>query len=272
MRKNLYRFLLAQPWTPVYDDPPPPPPPAGDPPPPPKDPPAGKTFTQEEVNAIVAKEKAKHRQEVETRVTELENLKKSKSLTDQDRTQLQTQIDELKNTLLTKEQLAAKEQDRLRNQHKGELDSVTKERDDWKGRYTKATIERSILDSAVAEEGFNPDQFIAVLSPHTRLVEEIGADGNPTGNLVPKVKFQDKDKEGKPVALDLTTGEAVKRMKELPQFANFFKAAVNGGLGSGRTSATGNVDVASMTPEQYREYRKTAGLAPKPKPGAQRAG
>jgi len=67
--------------------------------------------------------------------------------------------------------------------------------------------------------------------------------------------------------------EAVKRMKELPEWANLFKSGVVSGIGS--SSATGGlipgqggkIDVRKLTPQQYREIRsknpELLGLAPK---------
>lgn len=219
-------------------------------------------FTQAQLNKILADEKRKHQKQVETQVRELENLKKAKGLTDKERETLATRIEELNNSVLTKEELSRKEQERLKNEHKLKLEEATRERDDWRNRYTHATITRTITDEAVAAEAYSPSQIVALLSGSTRLVEVLDADGNVVpGQHEVKIKMSDKDKEGKPTTLDLTVKEALKTMKErVEDFGNLFKSGVAGGLGDSKSRTAGReVDPSTMTPEQYRVYRKKRG-------------
>ncbi len=219
-------------------------------------------FSQKQLNKILADERRKTQKQVEGQVKELETLKKAKGLTDKEREGLALRIEELNNSVLTKEELARKEQERLKSEHKRQLDTAAQERDDWRNRYTHATITRTITDEAAAAEAYSPSQIVALLQGQTRLVEVLDADGNVVpGQHEVKIKMSDTDKEGKPTTLDLTVKEALKRMKErADDFGNLFKSGVAGGLGDSKSRTAGReVDPSKLTPAQYREHRKKRG-------------
>jgi hypothetical protein len=261
--------ILNVPFYAVFDDGDPPagdPPPAVDPPaggdppagdPPAGDPPANKSFTQDEVNAMMKKERQKFQEKTKTHITELEQLKKSKSLTEQERADLQKRIDGLSNELLTKEQLAAKDKKALQEQHHNQLSELSSERDLWQTRYQSAEIARSISDAASIEGAFNTEHIAAILQPKAELKENLDDQGQGLGTFSPKVKYPDLDQEGNPVVLELSVSEAVKRMKDTPErYGNLFKSTATGGLGmEGNTQPGGKVDVTKLTPEQYRKLR-----------------
>lgn len=224
---------------------------------------ANKTFTQEELNNILSKERRAYEDKTKQTITQLEELKKGKSLSDDDKNKLTKRIESLNDELLTKEQLATKERDKLRKSHEEEKTKIVTERDTWQQRYRTAEISRAISDAATKEDAFDSAQIAALLVPNASLVEELDNEGTVTGNYVPKVKFKDVDKDGKPVTLDLTIPEAVKRMKETPEkFGNLFKSTANGGLGMNPGVANKTQgDLKNMNPAQWREYRKKSGLA-----------
>ncbi len=221
-----------------------------------------KTFTQEQVNKMLAEHKRNLQKTVDTQVKELETLRKSKNLTEKEREQLTTQIQGLNDSLLTKEELSRKEHEKVKGEHKRAVDSLAAERDDWKNRYTQSTITRTILDEAVGAEAYSPNQIVALLQGQTRLVEVLDETGSVIpGQYMAKVKMADTDKEGKPTTLDLTIKEALKRMKDRSDdFGNLFKSGVAGGLGDSKNRATGkDVDPSKLGPAAYREYRKKRG-------------
>ena len=87
--------------------------------------------------------------------------------------------------------------------------------------------------------------------------EELDSEGKPTGKLIPKVKLQDKDKDGKPVTLELLVPEAIKRMKEMEQYFNLFKGEGTGGIGGmNRGSGKGQPDFVKLAKENPAEYRR----------------
>lgn len=221
-------------------------------------------YSQVQVNEMLAEDRRKHKAQVDKTVQELESVRKSKSLTDKDRETLQLKIDELQNSLLTKEELAIKEREKLEKNYKTELDTEKTEKESWKTRFTTGTINTVIVSEAVKAKAFDPDAIISILGPDTRLVQDTDSDGKPLEAFVPKVKFKDTDKDGKAVTLDLTVEQAIKRMKEIPKHGYLFENTATPGLG-GRSLAGGDhkVNIKDMTPAQYREHRKTLGLGPK---------
>ncbi len=228
-----------------------------------------KTLTQDQVNAILAEERRKNESKTAAHIKELETLKKSQSMSDKDRQQLQARNDEMANSLLTKEQLAQKEKERLESVHKQTVQQVTADRDLWQNRFHTSMIKTAIIGEASRAEAFDPEGLIAILGPDTRLVEELDSDGKPVDIFTPKVKFKDTDAEGRPVQLELTVQETVKRMKEIPRYGYLFKSTAAGGLGANPTPTTagGKPDTSKMSQAQWLEYRKKQGLG-RPKHGA----
>lgn len=225
--------------------------------------PAGQnqTFTQDQVNKILADDRRKHKAQVDKHVTELEQLKKSKSLSDQERTNLTTKIEELQNSVLTKEQRAAKEKEKLEKDLKTTTEQLTADRDGWKGLFHKTQIRQAITSEAATHKAFDSDALIAILGPQTRLVDVLDEAGQPTGEYIPKTKFKDKDKEGKDFVADLTVPEVVSRMKEIPKYGYLFETTAQAGVGANKANGRGGeVDPANMTTAQYREFRKKEGF------------
>lgn len=197
----------------------------------------GKTFTEDQVNKIVQQRLARQSEANAKTLEQLEQLKKIKTLSDEDRTNLQNQIDELNSALLTKEELAAKEKKKLEESLNSQVKIKEQEAQTWQNRFTDSTIVRSITDSAVSAEAYRPNQIVALLRPQTRLVEEMDGEGKPTGNFTPRVKFLGRDKDGKPVTLDLTIDETLKQMKEMTdEYGNLFKSGATSGLGGSNNS------------------------------------
>lgn len=264
------KYLTVYPWYCVYapGDPPIGDPPVGDPstddPPvgdPPLDQSGKKTFTQEDVNKIVTEDRKKLQAQVNKTVKELEDLKRSKTLSEKEKTGLQGRIDELQNSLLTKEQLAAKDREKLETTHKQTVQSLTTERDTWHNRFVKAQIEQAITSEANKHEAFDAADIIDKLWPSTRLAEDTDEDGKGTGIFFPKVKFNDLDQEGKSVTLDFTVEQAVKRMKEMPKFSHLFKSTAVGGIGENAGAGKGRKkEIKDMSTEEYMKYRKEQGF------------
>jgi hypothetical protein len=217
-----------------------------------------KLFTQEQVNSFLAEEKRKLKKQTEQQIAQLEELKQSKSLSDKEKADLQAKIEELTNLSLTKEQLAEKEKKKLTEEYSKTISNLNSELENWKNLFATSTIERAIMDEAIRNEAFNPAQIVALLKPATRLAEVTDNEGNPIpGQFVARIKFPDTDKEGKPITLDLTVQEALKRMKEQTEYyGNLFKSGLTGGIGGTNDRTTNNLDVSKMTHEEYLKFRK----------------
>ena len=218
---------------------------------------------QAHINKILADDRKKHADRTNKAITELEALKTRSSLTEKERVDLETRIDTMKGELLTKEELAAQARDKLINDHKAEREGLILERDDWKGKHTDSTISREITDASVAHDAYSPEQIVALLRPNTQLVEAVDDDGKPTGRLNPIVKFTDVGKDDKPVTLDLSPADAVKRMSEMDKYLNLFKDKGTGGLGErnrGKGGRAPDLATAARDPVAYRKGRKDGSI------------
>lgn len=218
-----------------------------------------KTFTQDQMNKILADDRRKNQAKQKELLTQLEQLQQTARLTDDERNNLNAQVEELRLQTTTAEERARTALDKQKKDYDVKVTTLTTERDEWRNRYTETAIGHEITNAAVTQEAFSPGQIAAMLRPNTRLTEELDGTGKPTGRLIPKVKFEASDKDGQPIVLDLTVPEAVKRMKETPDvFGNLFKSTAQGGLGTQAPTGQGKggkVDVSKLTPAQYREMR-----------------
>lgn len=218
-----------------------------------------KTFTQDEVNKMLANDRRKNEERTKKVISELETLKQSKNLTEAEQQALTKRIEELNDQMLTKEQLAKKDKEKLQKDYDSKLTGVTTERDTWKARFERALIINAIHKASEEHEAYDTSQMIglvqAQMSP--RVVQETDESGNPKDIFTPRVKLLDKDsKTGAEVTLDLTISEAVKRMKERPENFNLFKSTLNGGLGLGAGAGRSDSDAPPLNdPAAYRKWR-----------------
>lgn len=216
-------------------------------------------LSQKKVNDLLAAERKKADADKGKLIEQLESFKKAKGLSEQERLTLTSQIDDLKNSMLTKEELSAKERSKLETDYKKTL--TEKEQlaaRNW-GLYQNAIIDTQITQAASAADAYKAHQVLTVLKPLTTMVEDKDEDGKPKGSFTPRVKFPSM-KDGKAIELDLTVSEAVKQMKDSPEdYGNYFKSGVVGGLGG--SGGSGNVGGAAggkppTDPAKYREWRK----------------
>ena len=231
----------------------------GDPATPPATPPAtsppGKTFTQDEVNAIMAKEKRAAEAKRNELINELNTLKESSQLTAEEKANLEARIEQLSTEGQTKEQLAKRERDKLEKKYQSDLETKSKEAETWKTRYTAKQIERDLMDAASKAEALVPSQIVDMLRAKTRLVEELDGEGKPTGDYITTVDFVGEE-NGKPVKLSLSVSDALTRMKEMSDYGNLFKSSAAGGTGT--TSGAGNKKgkLNLRDPKVYAQWRK----------------
>lgn len=222
---------------------------------------ATKMFTQDEVNAFLAKEKRKTQETQKMLAEQLNEYKQTTELGTEERAELEQRIEDLQQQFMTGEERARQASEKVTKAHKDELSGLKLDRDSWQQRYTRSTIDVAITKAAVVNKAFEAEHILAILRPATKLTEQLDEAGKPTGSFEPRVDFQDLDKDDKPIALDLTVPEAVKRMTELPQHGNLFQGTKKGGLGGsgGTAGKTGKIDlikIAREDPAQYRKLRK----------------
>jgi hypothetical protein len=272
-----FLFYLSQPALICFDDQdatptsdPPSDPPPNDPPQPPK------TFTQEDLNKFLAEDRrkteAKYKAELSKAEKNYQELLENKNLTEQDRTRLQESLEDVRKQLRTKEQQLSHEKKQVEEQYSTRLKEAEQKATHWETQYREEKITRAIVDAAVSEDAFRPEQIVLELFGKTKLVEDIDEiTKKPAGKHKVVVDFPDVAENGDPIMTQRTPREAVKRMKELSDlYGNLFKSGIVSGIGgsSGQGGVgTGHVDVSKLTPEQYMKLRKenpqALGLAPK---------
>lgn len=224
-----------------------------------------KKLTQDQVNDLIVKERKKSKSEIDKAIADLENYKKIGQHSAKEKEELQQRIEALQNSMLTTEEKATREKERLQNDHKAALENERKAGEMWQGLYSDEAITNQILMAKDKYKAASSEQMIAFLKPNTKIVPQTDAQGNVIqGKYIPKVKFKEKTKEGQELELELTIDETVKKMKESPdRFGNLFISDAKGGIGSGRIDALGNIVDPNKPPvttnhAEYVEWRKKA--------------
>lgn len=225
-----------------------------------------KTFTQDEVNALLASNKRSLQAKLSAAEKAHQELLENKHLTEEERTRLETSLEELRAASRTKEQQLLHEKKTLEERLSAQLKEAQEKIGKTWQMYENSMIERALLDAAVSNEAYNPDQVATLLRRNAKLVEKKDEQGKPTGAYEVLVELADQHAEtGEPITTTRTPDAALKRMKDLKQNLNLFKSGVVSGLGS--HSATGGVtpgkngrlsreQIANLTQDQYNKIRK----------------
>lgn len=202
---------------------------------------AAKTFTQEEVNAILAKTKSQLEKKFQSKYEDLgdpEELRSIKSEWESKRQQEQIKRGEFEKTL---QELAAKKDAEI-----SKRDSIIKE----------YKVNTPLLSAAAKYRAVAPEQVRALLSQSVRLnqegeVEVVGQDG--------AVRYSDN---GQPLAVDDLVREF---LDSNPHFVSAAPATTNTRTNISSSSAA-KLDITKLdmrNPEHrkaYAEYRKSAGI------------
>lgn len=224
---------------------------------------ATKVLTQEEFNAALVREVGKERAKHEAT---LKQALDSKNLTEQERADLNQQLNIVRGEAKTKEVQAAEEKKALEEKYKADIEAKTKESETWATLFRESNVTRDLQGAAVAGDAYNAEQIITLLKPMTKMVEiPDEKTGKGTGRYRTVVEFPDKD----PVTGDIvptakTPEEAIKRMRELPEkYGNLFKSNVRSGIGANSSAdsymgAGGTVDLQRLArdPKAFREAVK----------------
>jgi len=209
-------------------------------------------FTQDDLNRILAEDKRKHKERMAQLEAQMQELSQDKSLSEEQRTAMAGQLEDLRKSFRTEKQQIEHEKAQAEERYKTELEETKARADKWENLYKEEKVVRSLQDAAAGADAFNSNQIVGLLRPMTQLKEV-------EGNLQPMIDFPDIDaKTGEEIQTLRTPGDAVKRMKELPKvYGNLFKSNVVSGVGAGQAdTGTGDIDYASMTSEQYRAKRE----------------
>lgn len=224
---------------------------------------AAKTYTKEEFDTHMAglrrKSEAREAEMKKTQrelAAQLEQAKKQKGLSDEERQTLESRIEELRNEFETEQEKAKRAAQQKEQEHTGQVDSLTAERDEWRGRFESEAASNQITRAAASHKALNTEQIAAYLNPMIEFKEVTDDDGQGTGTYTPVVRFPDTNEEGKPITMEYTVDEAVKRMTEMKQHSNLFEGTLKSGIG-GQGNADGKkVDVARLARDNPAEYRR----------------
>lgn len=212
-------------------------------------------FTQADLDKAIQKRLGRHKDETAKLAEKLEALQKSTNLSSEEKENLTKQLENLQSTLISKEELAKQEKQRLQSELTTKLDEANKQIDAWKNRYTEETIQRSLTDASITAEAINPSQMVRLLKADTQLVEDLEGEGA----FVVKTKLLTKNAEGEAVTLTLTPGEVMEHMKNTPaEYGNLFQGISTGGMGSGNSGMPTTAEALKNT-EAYLKYRREGG-------------
>jgi hypothetical protein len=224
---------------------------------------APKVFSQDDVNKFMADEKRKMGKKFEELESAYKEALENQSLTSEQRGKLQEQLEDVQKRFRSKEMQLELDKKALEEKLHNESRRLTDQATAWESKFKTSVIERALLDAAVSNDAYSASQIVGLLRPMTRMVENI-VDGQPTGDLVPVVEFEDIDvNTGASIMTRRAPEDAVRRMKELTaQYGNLFKSNVVSGIGSGSAmgglaqGSDGRVDPRKLTTEQYVKLRK----------------
>lgn len=219
----------------------------------------GKLFTQEQVNEIVVKRNKKVREQLEATERRYEQLLQNQQLTSQEKEELRSELETIQSQLRTREEQARYEAKKQQEKFQQTLEVTTSERDRFKSLFETQTRDNAIMQAAVQHDAYNPEQFISVLGPRTKIVEEVNEQGEKTGRLVPRVEVQVKGEDGITKTELRPVEDAVAQMKDEPEkYGNLFRNNVANGIGQGSNPSVsgGKVDPSKMTTEEYFKNRE----------------
>lgn len=215
-------------------------------------------LTNDQVNALLAKERRKSQVELTKFRTSLEETEQklqalqasSVSSTERDE-EIEKLRNDLKTQLMTKEQQAAQEKERLKNQHKTELEQVTAELEKMKADNLERDIRGTILQ-ACGTDAWNPSQTAQLLRKYAEMVD---------GEVM--MRFTAKNDDGKDMDEPglFTPSDLVKELQQpkyKDEWGNLFRTNIVQGVGGGTADnanykPSGPVDYSNMS---YAEYKK----------------
>lgn len=222
-------------------------------------------FDQDAVNRIVqdrlAKDRKKHEEKYKNLEATYQDLLANQALSEDQRTSLETQLENLRKQHRTKEEQAKHEKLQLQAQYENELQQYKDAAAKWETQHREYMIERDLLDAAVKNDAFLPQQILSIVKEWTKLVDVVDENNNPTGKLTPVVDLPDIEADtGKPTITQWTPMEAIERLKELQP--NLFKSNVVSGVGGNSTTggatpgANGQIDPKDLSTEQFMKIYK----------------
>ena len=213
-----------------------------------------KTFTQQEVNSMLADNKRGLQDKLNQATIELDKLKGV------DTKALQSKIEELSSSLLTKDELAKQTIERTKAEAEAKLAEITNQNQAWRNRHDQVLVKQELAAAAMKHNAFDAEQIMMLFGASAKAVEVTDNEGKGTGQF--KVVLPTTI-EGKPVELD--ADQAVARLREDKRYGNLFKANGNSGAGlivntAGADSGSDEIPTDSNAYFAKRAYLKGKGI------------
>lgn len=223
-----------------------------------QDPP--KTFTQADIDRLIGQTRKEEQKKFEDLKTYIEQMQERLKISEADREKSQQEILEIQTAKLTEKQKLELDLQNWQKKHKNDTEKLTGEATTWRERYEQQLLDTAVAGAANTHGAFSKDQLLAMFKLYGARVKPQVVDGKETGFFETRVTFPDKDKEGKPIQVDLTIEDAVKRMTELPEYQNMFKPNQNegtGGRNSGGSKGSATIAAAAnLGPNDFEAYEK----------------
>ena len=203
---------------------------------------AGKTFTQDQVNHLIATDRRKLEDALKKTEKQYQDLLSSQSLTEQERKALQANLEMVQGQLRSKEEQLQVEKKQIEETYAAKLQEMEKKATHFETLYRDSTIERALQDAAVKHEAWSPSQVVTLLRGQTKMLEVTDAKtGKLTGKYKPMVEMQSVNSTtGEVETKAYTPEDAVKKMKDdKDTWGNLFRPA------SSRVSARERLPAAS---------------------------
>ena len=203
----------------------------------------GKTFSQADLDRIVA---ARNRKANEENRALLERLEKMEG-TVGDNESLKQEVERLKKRTLTQEELEREAREKAQKELSSKVTDAEAARDRWRAQFENQHLLGQLQTAMVLNDVDPP--MLAVAETYFRGMSEITYDSD--GRPAVTVKMPSVDAEKKPITLELTPSEAIKHLKESGLMPNLFKGGVRPGAGGSGARDTGKTDAMSLTMEEY---------------------
>lgn len=205
------------------------------------------TFSQEQVNAFMKKERekieAKFQVKTREQLAEIQKMREDKDLTETQRNKLDERATALSAELMTEKERAAAETKAAEKKFTQELDAAKQDGTAWKERFEVQMSQTAILASAGKFGVYNAEQLLALVTPHVHVVPVLDAKGKDTGTFTTvvkaTVKSDDEDDKGKLVEKTFTPDEYVEYLKGQKEHQNLFVTKRPGGTGHRPGSGAG---------------------------------
>ena len=220
-----------------------------------------KMISQEIFNREAAKIRAQGKKETEALLQKFTEIQARLNLSEKEKEETALALEAIRTTGMTEKQKLEHQLQKIQDTTKAEIAKLSEDATSWQKRFEDQQLQTQIQSAVSANKGVDAEPFLALTKMWGTKITEIKIDDKNTGRYEARVMFPDTDKENKPIILDLTIDESVKRMSEIPKYKNMFNHGQTEGTGL-RTDQFGDgkagqmPDFSKLTPQQYEAFCK----------------